>query len=96
MKSILYDLYYGNIDPASFYKPKLKEHQEFLQNKRNRYDWLGRELEKDSPLLKEAFDQVLDFSIIENDWDTTDAFLQGFSIGVRMIAEAYNMELSAK
>ena len=96
MKSVLYDLYYGNIDPESFYEPMIKEHRNFIRRKFNSLDMLGEELNKNDPLLKKAFDKVLDFAFVDAHWDTSNAFMQGFSLGVRMITEAYTIELSAK
>ncbi len=96
MKSILYDLYYGNLDPASFYEPLLKEHRNFLRRKFDSIDKLEEKIEKDHPFLNEAFEKVLDFAFIEARWDTSNAFIQGFSIGARIMAESYSMDLSAK
>lgn len=96
MKSILYDLYYGNIDPASFYDPLLKEHRNFLRRKFDSLDTLKETLDKDYPQLENLFEEVFDFAFIEARWDTSNAFIQGFSIGARMMAEAYSMEVSAK
>ncbi len=96
MKSILYQLYYGDIDPASFYTPQLKEHREFLQRKCNYYDDQIREFADKDPKVKAVFDKMLDFTILEDTWDNSNAFIQGFSLGVRMMAEAYAVDLSAK
>lgn len=96
MKSILSELYYGNIDPSSLYEPLLKEHRNFLRRKFDSIDTLEEKIEKDHPFLKEAFEKVLDFAFIEARWDTSNAFIQGFSLGARIMAEAYSMELSAK
>ena len=96
MKSILYDLYHGNLDPASLYEPLLKEHRNFLRRKFDSIDTLEEKIEKDHPFLKEAFEKVLDFAFTEAHWDTSNAFMQGFSIGARIMAEAYCLDLSAK
>ena len=96
MKSVLYDLYYGNLDPSSFYDPLLKEHRNFLRRKFDSIDTLREEIEKDHSFLKEAFEKVLDFAFIEAHWDTSNAFMQGFSLGARIMAEAYCLDLSAK
>lgn len=96
MKSVLYELYHGNIDPSSFYEPLLKEHRHFLKRECNRFEQLEEELEKDNPKLKKVFDEVLDFAFIDARWNTSNSFMQGFSLGVRMMAEAYCLDLSAK
>ena len=96
MKSVLYELYHDNIDPASLYEPLLKEHRNFLQRKFNSIDTLIEGLDKENPLFKEALDEILDFAFVEAHWDTTNAFMQGFSLGTRMMAEAYCLDLSTK
>ncbi len=96
MKSVLYDLYYGNIDPSSFYEPLLKEHRNFLRRKFDSLDTLEEILDEEKPMLKTILEEVLDFAFVEAHWDTSNAFMQGFSLGARIIAEAYTLDLSAK
>lgn len=96
MKSVLYDLYHGNLDPASFYDPLLKEHRNFLRRKFDSIDTLSEKIEKDHPFLKEAFEKVLDLAFIDARWETSNSFIQGFSLAARIMAEAYCMDLSAK
>ncbi len=96
MKSILCELYYGNIDPASLCEPLLKEHRNFLRRKFDCLDTLGEGFDKDNPQLKKVFDEVLNFAFIEASWDTSNAFIQGFSLAVKMMSEAYALDLSAK
>ncbi len=95
MKSILYELYRGNLDPCAYHEPQLKEHKNLIKRKFNQYDWLGEELEKINPRLKSAFDQMTNIPIMEASWDTANAFANGFALGVKIMAEVYNMDLSA-
>ncbi len=96
MKSILYELYRGNLEPCAYYEPQLEEHKNLIKRKYRQYDWLGEELGKVNPRFRNAFDKMLDIPIMEASWDTANAFAHGFSLAVKMMAEAYNMDLSAK
>ena len=96
MKRVLYELYHDNIDPASLYEPLLKEHRNFLRRKFDSIDTLIEGLDKDNPLFKKAIDEILNLAFIDAHWDTTNAFMQGFSLGTRMMAEAYCLDLSTK
>lgn len=96
MKSVLYELYHGNMDPESFYDPLLKEHRNFLRRKFDSIEKLRNGLDKDNHQLQAAFEKILDLVFIDAHWDTSNAFMQGFSLGARIMAEAYTMDLSAK
>lgn len=96
MKSVLYDLYHDNIDPEALYEPLLKEHRNFLRRKFDSIEKLRDGLDKENPQLNEALEKVLDLAFVDAHWDTSNAFMQGFSLGARIMAEAYCIDLSSK
>lgn len=96
MKSILYDLYHDNLSAEFLYEPLLKEHRNFLRRKFDSIDTLREGLDKENPQFKKAIDEILEFAFIDARWDTSNAFMQGFSLGARIMAEAYCLNLSTK
>lgn len=97
MKSVLYELYHDNIDASSLYEPLLKEHRNFLRRKFDETDALKEKLdEEENEKLTEAFDKIVNLAYIDARWDTSNAFMQGFSLGARIMAEAYCLNISAK
>ena len=95
MKSILYQLYHGDLDPRMRYEPFLREHKDLLHEQKIRYDWIGEALEKMDPKYRKAFNKMLDARYLETEWDISYMFLDGFRLGVKIMAEVYQHDLVA-
>lgn len=60
MKSILLQLYDGEIFPAEQYNPKITEYQNMRKEYRQHYQDFIKEIEHIEPQLKEQFTKILD------------------------------------
>lgn len=96
MKSILYQLYKGEIDPRMRYEPFLREHKDLLHEQSIRYDWIRKALEKMDPKYGKAFNEMSDARYLEMEWDIAYMFLDGFRLGIKIMAEVYQTDLVAE
>lgn len=92
MKSVLYQMYTGILDPSGEYEPLLKEHKNLLQNRRNCFDRVIAELDKVNPTLKRSFELVLDKHYTETYFNTAQMYMDGFRLGVKMMVEVYQSD----
>lgn len=92
MKSILQQLYNGELDPVAQFRPKLEEHRKLSQQHLLHYEDFLHTLEKLTPPLHERFIKIMDEQLGETYFDTTEAFINDFCLGVRMMAEVYTNE----
>ncbi|MCI8335795.1 MAG: hypothetical protein HFI72_04345 [Peptococcaceae bacterium] len=96
MKSILYQLYKGEIDPRARYEPILEEHKDLIHEQKIRYDWIGEALEKMDPKYGKAFNEMSDARYLETEWDIAYMFLDGLRLGMKIMAEVYQTDLVAE
>ncbi len=96
MKSVLYQLYEGDLHPMEKYHSFLKEHRELLKKKHFRYDDIKEQLLQINPDLRWELEHFLEEQWEAMNWDTTQVFIDGFCLGARMMIEVYQTELSAK
>lgn len=85
MKSILLELFQGEIAPLDRYKVLLKEYKEQWENTMKSENSFVKKL--DEP-LREEFEQLMDdhFDLIS--LEMSDVFAEGFRIGARMMVES--------
>ncbi len=86
MKNILEQLYHGEISPASVYKApteKTKGTYETTHIKKNDF------LQKLPHELKQDFQSLIESYYHLSDLENEEAFLDGFRLGVRLMAEVY-------
>lgn len=95
MKSVLYQLYKGELDPRGRYEPFLREHKDLLHEQSIRYSWIGEALEKLDPKYKKAFNEMSDARYLEMEWDIAYMFLDGLRLGMKIMAEVYQTDLEA-
>lgn len=96
MKSILHQLYEGELTPIEDYQPLLQEHQKLLERQSLRCSRIQKELEKLNPDLLATFTELMENYERETYFDTAQMYVDGFCLGMKIMAEAYNMELSTK
>lgn len=84
MKSVLEELFYGNIDPSEIFYPKSKEYKEVS---RKYCDDVEEFYKKLDPFLKESFNIVNgEFGDVLN-YENLEIFLGGFRLGARIMLE---------
>lgn len=94
MRSILYDLYYGEISPAEQYHSTKEEYLRRSQESIARYKSFTKSLQ---PYQLKMFNQIIDDQYDLLPMEHADFFVQGFRLGAKMIMEIYNEEkLSTK
>lgn len=94
MKSILLQLYDGEICPAEQYIPKSEEYWKMRRKHHNHYEDFIQELKKSTPPLYERFIQIMDEQLDEFPFEMSEMFIDGFRLGVRMMVEVYHNNLS--
>lgn len=96
MKSVLYQLYDGRLCPHADQRPRIKEHKLLLEKQSLQYEYLANELGKINPALKDNFHAMMESLADQIFWDTSEVFIDGFCLGVRLIQEVYHTEYSSK
>lgn len=94
MKTILQQLYDGNLCPANQFHPKIKEYQAIQKKHYHRYKKFNKKLKKLSPALHEQFITIIDEQSSEIPFETYDAFIDGFKLGAKMMMEVLENDSS--
>ena len=85
MKETIFDLWYGNITPSESSGTKTPEIKRYMENLDATYEKLKKVLEeKEIRLLNEHMDN---YGFLYSEY-TAQAFVEGFSLGVKLINEA--------
>ena len=85
MKETIFDLWYGNIDPVESSGKITPEIKRILNESEESYEMLTNNLdEKEKELLEKHLDI---YSSLHCEY-TAKAFVDGFSLGVKLITEA--------
>jgi hypothetical protein len=85
MKETIFDLWYGNINPLESSGTKTPEIKRILNESEESYEMLAENLdEKEKELLEKHLDI---YSSLHCEY-TAKAFVDGFSLGVKLITEA--------
>lgn len=86
MKSILEDIYYGNICPAESFQVNLKEYEAIQNEHLKTYDSFLQSLEPDQ---KKAFIEIMDHQFQSIPMEYAAVFSEGFRIGSRIMLEIF-------
>lgn len=89
MGSILKDLYDGNIFPTEQSRLQMEENQRARQEKLVDCDEFVQKLKKIDPALADQFIGIMDEQLETLPSETTDAFIDGFRLGARMMIEVF-------
>ena len=87
MKSILTELYEGNIFPAEQYSPRSEEYRQIHQSHYKHYDNFIETLSKLEPPLDKQFIKIMDEQLDVIPYEFSEMFIDGFRLGARK--EAY-------
>lgn len=84
MKSILQQLYDGEIVPYEQYQPQNKEYKQMEEKHFRHYEEFAKQL--DEP-LREQFVKLMDEQGETTPYRDSEMFIQGFKLGARMMLE---------
>ena len=94
MKSLLSQLYEGELMPVEMY---VNKGQEFLEKRRehyNHYDNFIHKLSLLDPPLDKEFIQIMDEQLDTVPIDFSETFIHGFKMGSRMMVEIFQEDYS--
>ena len=89
MKSVLQQLYNGEIDPAARFSPKEKEFRKIYQKYYKDYDDFVEILSKLNPPLDQRFIEIMDEQFGRTPQEFYAMFIGGFRLGAKMMAEIF-------
>lgn len=93
MKSILSELYEGNIFPAEKYSPRSEEYRKIHQRNYQHYDNFIEILSKLEPPLDEQFIKIMDEQLEVIPYEFSEMFIDGFRLGARIIIDIFQGDL---
>lgn len=88
-KSVLLQLYNGEIAPCEQYAPRIREYHEWYEAFYRQQEGFTEKLRALQPPLDGEFRDLLDEQLVEIPYRTSQTFIDGFCLGVRMMAEVY-------
>ncbi|MGI6013242.1 MAG: DUF6809 family protein [Oscillospiraceae bacterium] len=89
MKSILSQLYYGNLAPMEQCFPKNKEHKKACQKHCQHYETFSEKLGALDFSLQKEFTDIIDEQVSTACLELEESFIYGFQLGARMMVELY-------
>lgn len=89
MKSILEQLYDGEIFPAEQYSPKEKEYRKIYREHYSHYEDFIEILSKLNPPLDKRFIEIMDEQMDEIPYYFSEMFIDGFRLGAKVMAEVF-------
>ncbi len=92
MKSVLQQLYDGEIAPRELYTKRLKAYQQLLHENGTYIENFQEELSKINPDLGDRFMDILERHWQEAPWEYTQLFLDSFCLGARIMLEICEKE----
>lgn len=92
MKSVLQQLYEGEIAPAELSTERLQEYQQLLHENGTYIEDFREKLTKINPDLGDQFMNILEKYWLGAPWEYTQVFLDSFCLGARMMLEIYQKE----
>ena len=92
MKSILSELYEGNIFPAEQYSPRIEEYRQIHQSHYKQYNNFIETLSKLEPPLDKQFIKIMDEQLDVIPFEFSEMFIDGFKLGAKMMAEVFRSE----
>ena len=90
MKTILQQLYDGEIDPAAQFLPMEKELRRIYQKYYKDYDDFVEIPSKLNPPLDQRFIEIMDEQFERTPHDFSAMFIGGFRLGVKIMAEVFD------
>ena len=88
MKSILHDLYYGNIQPSEQFKPISSEQRKRLLEQNDKYHSFEKKLNETDQSLFPLFFELYNDLFLTVPYEDESAFICGFRMGVRIMIES--------
>lgn len=89
MNSVLHRLYEGNIFPEEQLKPRTEAYRRMREKQFKHYDEFIEKLKSADPILHEQFIGLLNDLLEAVPLETSEIFIDGFRLGVRIMAEVY-------
>ena len=89
MKSILQQLYDGEIYPAEQFLPLEKEYRKIYQQHYRDYDDFIETLSKLEPPLDKRFIEIMENQLAKVPHEFSELFINGFRLGAKMMAEVF-------
>ena len=96
MKSVLQQLYNGEIAPAELFTKQLKEYQELIHENGTYIEDFQETLSKINPDLGERFIDILEQHWQEAPWEYTQLFIDSFCLGARLMLEICEKEFGRR
>ena len=92
MKSVLQQLYDGEIAPAELYAKRLNEYQQLIHENGEYIEAFQEKLSKINPDLGDQFMDILEKHWLEAPWEYTQLFIDSFCLGARLMLEICEKE----
>ena len=89
VKSVLEQLYDGEIFPAEQYVPRSEEYRKIHQRNYSRYEDFIELLSKLKPPLDKRFIEIMDEQLDVIPYEFSEIFIDGFRLGAKMMAEVF-------
>ena len=91
MKTILHQLYHGEISPATQYEARLEEYYQMQKRHSQEYKAFVQSLE---PRQRKEFIKIMDQQFDTIPMEYADTFVDGFQLGVKMMFAVFQKELT--
>ena len=94
MKSLLLQLYNGEVYPAEQYTPRTAEYRKLRQEHYKHYEDFIKQLKLLEPPLDKRFIEIMDEQLDTIPLETSEMFIDGFRLGARMMIEIYQKDFT--
>lgn len=94
MKSLLLQLYGGEIFPAEQYTPKTEEYRKLRREHCKHYEDFIKQLKVLDPPLDKRFIEIMDEQLDVFPLEMSEMFIDGFCLGARMMIEIYQKDFT--
>ncbi len=88
MKTILEELYLGNLRPSEQVNPQSREYREVRSKRSEKINCLMEHLKEMEPTLKKEFTEIVDMEGDEDYYEMVEAFTVGFRLGAQIMVSA--------
>ena len=93
MRTILQQLYDGDVFPAEQFYPKTEQYKVIRKQHFNRYQEFNAKLETIDPALSNEFVQIMDEQLDTVPIEFSEMFIEGFRLGAKIVVEVYAKEI---
>lgn len=94
MEKILQQLYEGKLHPELDYIPRSEEYRKLRREHRHNYEDFTAHLNELEPQSAQRFIEILDEQLDLFPLEFSQMFIDGFCLGVKMIMEVYNNNIT--